>query len=415
MQPVRLIVIGAGSRGNAYSDWALRNPSRARVVAVAEPRSIWRERFAARHSLPPAACHADWRDIPSSEPAADAVLLTTPDALHVDPAVALAARGYHLLLEKPMATTAEDCRRIVEAVEQAGIICAVCHVLRYTAYTRRLKSLLDEGVVGDIVSLRHLEPVGYWHQAHSFVRGNWRNEAESAFMLLAKSCHDLDWLRHIVGSPCRSVSSFGNLKHFTPANRPAGAADRCLDCELADSCPYAAQKIYGQRLEQGHQGWPLDVLMTQVTPDNLEQTLREGPYGHCVYNCDNDVVDHQVVNLEYANGTTAAFTMTAFNRARARQTDIFGTRGEINGDGRYLRLFDFLTDRTTEIDTADEQTAVSGHGGGDWELMTAFIDAVSHKDPGRVPTGPRESLETHLTIFAAERSRLEKRTIHLPE
>ena len=157
---------------------------------------------------------------------ADAVIICTQDAMHAEPAVAFAKKGYAILLEKPMAPNEADCRRIVEAVKANGILFAVCHVMRYTRYTQMLKQVVDSGAIGEVVSLQHLEPVGYWHQAHSFVRGNWRNEQESSFMLLAKSCHDLDWIRYIMGEPCLSVSSFGALKHFNTSEKPAEAGER---------------------------------------------------------------------------------------------------------------------------------------------------------------------------------------------
>ncbi|MFD0592557.1 Gfo/Idh/MocA family protein [Catellatospora coxensis] len=241
MNPVRLALIGAGDRGNAYARWALAHPDRARFVAVAEPDPDRRARFAAAHGLDPAALHDDWRQLlADGDLAADAVVIATQDAGHADPAVAAAARGLHIMLEKPLAPTPQECVRIVDAVREAGVLLAVCHVLRYAPYTRLVKHLIDAGAIGDVVSVQHHEPVGFWHQAHSFVRGNWRREDLSSFMLLAKSCHDIDWLQHIVGRDIARVSSFGGLRHFRPENRPAAAADRCLDCAVEPDCPYSA-------------------------------------------------------------------------------------------------------------------------------------------------------------------------------
>ena len=196
--------------------------------------------------------------------------------------------------------TADACRRIVAAVKEANVTFAVCHVLRYTAFTRKLKEVLNTGVIGDIVSIQHLEGLQHWHQAHSFVRGNWRNEAESSFMLLAKCCHDLDWLRYVMGFKCLKAHSFGSLFHFNKANQPAGAADRCVECPAGVEafCPYSALKIYlRDRVFKGNTGWPTAVLTTDLTPEGVLKALQEGPYGRCVYACDNDVVDHQTVNL----------------------------------------------------------------------------------------------------------------------
>ena len=412
MHPVRLIIVGAGSRGAIYAQYAREHPAEARVVAVAEPREAHRTRLARAHGL--AAEHAvvDWRQLAARPRFADAVVIATPDALHVEPVVAFAELGYHVLLEKPMAPTAAECKRIVDAVERAGVIFAVCHVLRYTRYTERLKAIVSAGMIGEVVSVAHLEPVGYWHQAHSFVRGNWANQGRSSSMLLQKSCHDLDWLRHVVGRPCVQVSSFGNLKHFRRVAQPRGASDRCLDCGVEPDCPYSAKKIYLGRVQAGYTGWPVDVLTTDLTVAGVTEALRTGPYGRCVYACDNDVVDHQVVNLLFEGGATASFTMTGFTRGRDRETRIFGTRGELYGNGKTIEVHDFLTDKTLTIDiaVASDGSIATGHGGGDQRLMEKFVAAVATGDRRHILSGAAESLETHTIVFAAEASRADGRS-----
>lgn len=410
MPPISLLIIGAGNRGAGYATAAQLQPERVRIAGVAEPRASYRQAIAQTYNLPAQHVFADWREAASRPRFADAVVIATPDALHVEPAIAFARLGYAMLLEKPMAPNEADCRRIVDAVEQSGVIFAVGHVLRYTPYTRQIKALLAAGAIGDLVSLQHLEPVGYWHFAHSFVRGNWRNEALSSPVLLAKSCHDLDWIRHIMGAPCRAVSSFGSLRHFRAEERPAGAAERCLDCQIEPDCPYSARKIYLGRVTQGQVGWPVDVLTPDVTAVSVEAALREGPYGRCVYACDNDVLDNQVVAMQFEGGRTASFTLAAFTEAGPRRTTLFGTRGELHCDGRIIRVHDFLHDATEVFDVArltDGQPA--GHGGGDYGLMDAFVSAVAANDSSLILSGPRESLETHLMVFAAERARREGR------
>lgn len=410
MPPISLLIIGAGNRGAGYATAAQLQPERVRIAGVADPRPSYRQAIAQTYGVPAQHVFADWREAASRPRFADAVIIATPDALHVEPAIAFARLGYAMLLEKPMAPNEADCRRIVDAVEQSGIIFAVGHVLRYTPYTRQIKALLAAGAIGDLVSLQHLEPVGYWHFAHSFVRGNWRNEALSSPVLLAKSCHDLDWIRTIMDAPCRAVSSFGSLHHFRAEERPAGAAERCLDCPVEPDCPYSARKIYLGRVAQGQVGWPVDVLTPDVTAAGVEAALREGPYGRCVYACDNDVLDHQVVTMQFEGGRTASFTLAAFTEAGPRRTTLFGTRGELHCDGRTIRVHDFLHDATQEIDvarlTADQP---AGHGGGDYGLMDAFVSAVAANDPSLILSGPRESLESHLMVFAAERARREGR------
>ncbi|MDP4501749.1 Gfo/Idh/MocA family oxidoreductase [Nonomuraea sp. G32] len=407
MLMVTLAVIGAGLRGSGYARLA-REGGLAEVVAVAEPDQDRRSDFAAEHGIPVERAFADWRDLLAGERLADAVIVATQDRLHLQPAVRAAELGYHILLEKPMAPTEEDAAAIAEAADRNGVILAVCHVLRYAPYTRRLKELLDEGRIGQIMNIQHLEQVGWWHQAHSFVRGNWRNEAESAPMLLAKACHDLDWIVHIKGEMPERVSSFGKLVHFTKESRPAGAADRCLDCSIEPTCPYSARQLYMECLaDPDRHIWPLGAITRDFTEEGVLTALREGPYGRCVYACDNDVVDSQVVIMEFADGTSATCTMTAFGALEHRKTRIFGTHGSIECDGETLRVHDFLTDEVSVIDAlaGADASAASGHGGGDGALLEAFVAAVRDNNPGLVSTDAQASLATHRVVWAAEQAR----------
>ena len=418
MAPVSLLIVGAGGRGFDYARYVRDHPDEAKIVGVAEPRDPYRNRMAEEHGIRAENVFTDWRAAAERERLADAVVIATPDRLHADPAVAFAERGYAMLLEKPIAPSEADCRRVVEAVRRHGIIFSVCHVLRYTRYTRVLKQMLDDGAVGDIVSVQHLENVGWWHQAHAFVRGFWRNEAESSFMLLSKSCHDLDWIRYVLGVPCRKVSSFGSLKHFRKAEKPpeAGEAKRCVDCAYEDRCPYSAKKIYLTGIRDERPNWPSATLTPQWSVANVTRAVEVGPWGRCVYECDNDVVDHQVVILEFDGGRTASFTMTAFNAGGHRKTRIFGTRGEIYGDGSNLDHFDFLTRQRRTIDTeATDGTIAGGHGGGDEGLMASFLGAVARGEPSLILSGPDETLESHRIVFAAERARREDRVVHLAD
>ncbi|MGQ1887310.1 Gfo/Idh/MocA family protein [Serratia marcescens] len=413
-RPVRVLVVGAGARGEIYSRYALAHPDLMQVVAVAEPRDAYREPFVAQHAIAPENVFTDWRQAAGAGKLADAVLICTQDQMHLEPALAFARQGYAMLLEKPLSPDADECRAIVAEVTRQKLIFSVGHVLRYTRYTQKLKQLLRDGAIGDIISLQHLEPVGYWHQAHSFVRGNWRNDRQAAFMLLQKSCHDIDWIRYVMEQPCEQVSSFGNLRHFRQENQPAGAADNCLDCAVEANCPYSAKRIY---LGDNHKATPgfLRVLTPEPDQTTLRAALRDGPYGRCVYRCDNNVVDHQVVNMQFAGGRTASFTMTAFTRHEDRHTRIFGSRGCLEGDGRHIRITSFLDDGETHYDTDAGQDlhAMAGHGGGDYYLMQHFIAAIRANDPSQVLAGPAEALESHLMVFAAERARREAAVIAL--
>ena len=405
MDKVRVVIIGAGGRGTAYAACARDEKDKVAVVGVAEPREFFRERLVKEHNIPAENVFMTWKEAARKEKFADAVIIGTQDNMHVEPMRVFAEKGYHILLEKPMAPDAEGCREISRIAKENGIVFSVCHVLRYTCYTRKMKEIIDSGAIGEIVSMQHIEPVGYWHFAHSFVRGNWRKESESSSMLLAKSCHDLDWIRYIMDCRCESVSSFGSLKHFVRKNQPKGAAARCLDCNVESDCPYSAVRFYQSRIETKSLGWPLDVITSDLTVEGVNKALREGPYGRCVYACDNDVVDNQVVNMNFEGGRTVSFSMIGCSGFAGRKTTVFGTRGELYGDGDKIRVFDFLTDKVSEIEVKLSEADLLGHGGGDTKLFSGFIDAILARNSSKILTGPEVSLESHLIVFAAEKSR----------
>ena len=408
--PVKLAVIGAGARGFGYASFAGKYPDRLQIVAVADPDDFRRNKMGDLYNIPENMRFKGYEEFVAQPKMCDGVIISTQDNLHEAPAVACAQKGYHILLEKPMAPTADSCRRIVAAVKAAGVMFAVCHVLRYTKYTEAVRNVLKSGAIGEIMTIQHLEPLGYWHQAHSYVRGNWRNEAESSCMLLAKSCHDIDWLRGIVGKKCTQIHSFGSTRHFRASEKPAGAADRCVDCpEVVESfCPYSAKKIYFRdRLCKGHDKWPVSVLAPVIDKNTLDDALKNGPYGRCVYACDNDVVDNQVVNMTFEDGSTAQMLMTGFNFHGSRHTRIFGSHGELETDGRFVKVRRFLDDseQVYDTETANDGGILTGHGGGDLGLMENFVTALANNDQSLILTGIDETLESHLMVFAAEESR----------
>lgn len=410
--PVTIAVLGTGSRGRTFAGYAERFPDRVRVVAVADPRTHRRDTLADHHSVPEGSRFDDWRDLATRERLADAVLVLTPDNEHVEAAQQFASLGYHVMLEKPMAPTASECIELVNRVESAGIVFAVCHVLRYTQYTDAVRRVFDSGRLGRLVGIDHIEAVGWWHFAHSYVRGNWRRSDEAGPSVLTKCSHDLDWLRFLAGRPPLRVWSTGGLHHFTAVNRPTEAADHCLDCAVESDCPYSALRLYLSCLgDARREKWPLGVITTDLTEHGVLTALRDGPYGRCVYSCDNDVADHQVTTVVFDGGVTATLTMSAFTPMRRRHTRIMGTRGFLEGDGEHLTVTDFITGAVEKITT----DVSGGHDGGDDGLIRAFSHAVATGDRSVIRSGPRESLDSHLLAFAAERSRLTGRPISVAD
>ncbi|MFI6319505.1 Gfo/Idh/MocA family protein [Nonomuraea sp. NPDC050556] len=412
---VSIAVAGAGLRGQIYARNAVEG-GRARIVAVAEPDPARRAAFAAEFGVPDEGLFADWAEMAARPRLADAVVISTQDRLHVEPAVAFADLGYAILLEKPMAPTEAESRTIVEAVKRNGVIFGVGHVLRYTPYTRLLKSVIASGRLGAVASVQHLEPVGWWHMAHSFVRGLWRREDESGPMLLTKACHDIDWLLHVIGLPPRNVASFGSLVHFTHENRPEGAGTRCVSCAVEPDCPYSAKSFYlGCLGNKNREFWPLSAVTSDKTAEGVTAALTDGPYGKCVYATDNDVVDQQVVILEFEGGVTASFTMTAFTPLEHRKTRVFGSHGFVEGDGEKLRIVDFRTGEQEVLDSKNRAgaSAGDGHGGGDGGLTRAFIEAVETGEQKALGGDARDALAGHLVVWAAERARTTRSVVSL--
>ncbi|KAK7497914.1 hypothetical protein BaRGS_00010785 [Batillaria attramentaria] len=410
-KPVTCMVIGGGNRGYGYSKYAKAFPAEFKIVGVAEPRDFHRQRLQDEHQIPQGSVFKDWRDAANKDKFADCVIIATPDREHKGPAIALAKKGYRILLEKPMAVTEEECREIVTACKENNTLLAVCHVLRYSPWAKKLKEIIDSGEIGDVV--------GYWHFAHSFVRGNWRNESESACSLLTKCCHDVDLLCHWMSpQKCIRVSSFGSVSHFKKSDKPKDAGDRCMDCKIERDCPYSAQKLYLERVKQGHVGWPLKVVAEVPDIESVTDALKNGPYGRCVYECDNDVMSHQVTNMQFDNGATASLTMVAFSsRNCEREVKVYGTKGEITCDAENLpklKVFNFLTDSTREVECRSESAGLLGrHGGADYHLMRSFVGALRSGSRELIQTGADETLASHLLVFAADKARKENRVVEV--
>ena len=420
--PVTFAICGCGARGlEAYAPYQDRRPDEMKIVAGADVRPERLAMLQERYVVPEAMCFSSDQELLSQPRLADVMIVATQDRQHVPAALAALDKGYHVLLEKPISPSLEECRALQQKAHETGKAVVVCHVLRYTRFYSALESILRRGDIGKIETIDAVEHVAYWHQAHSFVRGNWRRSEETSPMILAKSCHDMDILRWLAGEPCLKVQSFGSLDYFRAGNAPAGAAERCLDgCGCKDACPYDAEKIYITDPRTGIRargaGWPCGVLASEPNEEKVWNALRTGPYGRCVFHCDNDVVDHQTVNLEFANHIHATFTMTAFTQDCRRTVKVCGTLGEVEGDmsENVLHLRRFGKPEEV-IDLQEEGGESSGHGGGDFGLMAGFCKLIA-QGGGAGLTGVDASVESHVMALAAEASRLDGgRTITLAE
>jgi len=406
-----IAVLGAGGRGGVFGDLIQRFSHLGKIVAVAEPRDEYRRSFAEQHKIPGAQVFKSWQEFCAAPRICDAVVIATLDREHVGPAVACLDKGYDLLLEKPMAVSLEDCQAIERAQRRSGKIVSVCHSMRYHNGFRKVKDLIAGGAIGRLITVDLIEQVNVWHQAHSFVRGNFSNEQRTTFMLMAKSCHDVDYLCYVIDQPCERVSSFGALTYFRRENAPPASTERCTDpCPLESTCEYSAIKRYVDTPER--HSWPAAMCSHDHSREAHLRAIQTGPYGRCVWKCDNDVVDHQVVNFQFANDITATFTMTAFTHDGGRKLRAHGTAGELYFDEKSITIKTYADRNVQRIDLAPEE---GGHGGGDARVVKEWLLALHSRDEARIVASSQESLRSHTIVFAAEKSRREKRMVELAE
>jgi len=458
-QTIQAVLIGAGQRGiDSYGPYALHYPGELNFVAVAEPDPERRARFANLHHIQPENQFESWELLLERPCLGRAALICTQDQMHTGPTLMALNAGYDVLLEKPMAPTLDECQLLVKTAESAGRQLHICHVLRYTKHFQKMKSVIESGILGDIVNVSHRENVAWWHMAHSYVRGNWRNTTLSTPMILAKCCHDLDILIWLLNDRSVNLSSVGGLIHYRPENAPAGAAQRCLDgCRAADSCRYYAPFVYvdhtplwrsiadtrrgfvswAARQQNNHpglikmlsvfipvlqtltdyRGWPSSALTNDATSENVMAALQDGPYGRCVYHCDNDVVDHQVVSMQFERGTSVTLTMHGHSHLEGRSTRIEGSnatlKSEFSHGSSWIEVNEHGSDRCTRYDITAPLR--SGHGGGDFGLIAGFVRALWENNEKAALTTARRSLESHLMAFAAEDARLGQKTVRMAD
>ena len=406
---VTVSICGCGNRGlTAYARFAAEHPDRMQVVAGADVKPERLQLLRELYGVSEENCFRSDRDLLAQPKLSDAMIIATQDKDHVRQAMAALEKGYHLILEKPVSRDLAECLDLLEKAEETDRYVMVCHELRYTPFYAKIRELLDTGAIGDVRTIDMTENVGYYHFAHSYVRGNWRKSDDSSPMILAKCCHDLDLARWFADAPCKRVQSFGSLSEFRSANAPFGAAAYCMDgCTHQADCPYDCEKVYitgAHGVLRNGEAWPMNTVVDHPTVESLEAALKEGPYGRCVYFCDNDVPDHQTVNMEFENGVTATFTVSAFSSSIYRGIKITGTEGELMGrlEKQTIVVRPF-GEKDRVYDLHEEVDAGAGHGGGDNALTEAFVEIL--ENGGTVETDLLSAIDSHVIALAAEYSR----------
>lgn len=396
---VTFSVVGLGGRASAYLS-ALQEfyPHQFEVVAVADPDAKKQARARSEYGLRDDQIFETDLALMEQPRLSDVAMVTTQDRFHLRDIQGLLGKGYDLILEKPVASSLEELKAVAELSRQyPDQMVAVCHVLRHTAFFSEIQKIVASGKFGPVVSIQHNENVGYYHFAHSYVRGPWRREAESGPVILTKSCHDMDILLYLLGSRhCRRVSSFGALSVFRPENyAPDTMAPMCVDCPQKDTCAYSAPRLYsGGKIKS--------VVFDLSSVDKVRENLGNSPYGRCVYACDNDVADHQATAIEFDGGVTATFNLSAFSAKVNRTLKIMCQYGEIRAAEKpyIIETTDFRTDETVcrELDIRDR-----GHGGGDKQFIRDFMESYLYGKPFNSTLA--QTVESHAMAFLAEESR----------
>lgn len=391
------IIIGAGGRGkDAYAPY-IKKSGIMKIVGVVEPNRQKREDFRKYYDISNDMCFEDYHELFKRGKIADSVIICTQDRMHTEPAKLAIECGYHIMLEKPVSPVPEEIDELEALVKDYDKVFITGYVLRYTPFIMKIKELLDEGVIGKVMTMQLNENEGFWHHAHSYVRGPWANSEESSPLVVAKSCHDFDLMLYLIGSKCTRISSCGTNSYFTPENAPGDVPDRCTDgCQFADSCMYNAIKLY----TEGKASYFVHKFECGDDKEAIIEALKTNEYGRCIYRCNNDVCDHQVACLNFENGATAMFTVSAFSLDNTRTLKIMGTEGEIGGcmeKGEIVvKRFKDMTEE--KINVTHDGTK---HCGGDSGIVKHFVERMENP----LIKNDLSVFESHRMAFAAEKSR----------
>ncbi|MBO5776371.1 MAG: Gfo/Idh/MocA family oxidoreductase [Clostridia bacterium] len=335
-----LAIIGIGNRGSEYLGLIkLFYGRKIKLVAICDNNPEKLKRFGKQYKIPDEMRFLSHEEFLSKGVIADGLIIATPDKEHYRMAKGALLTGYKtILLEKPLSGNIEESRELNAITKDQNAKVVVCHVLRYSNYYSKIKRAIESGKLGRILSIEQRENVGYFHYAHSYVRGEWHVEADSSPSILAKCCHDLDLIYWYADSKPISVDSNGGLYYFNKDNAPCGATPYCMGgCKAKDKCPYDAEAFYiTDNIFKAKfiKYMPVTVFgKPKVSKKEKRAILSNGKYGRCVFLNDNDVCDHQEVNITFENGISGRLTMTAFGERCERETRIVGTLGEVVARG----------------------------------------------------------------------------------
>ena len=406
--PITAVIVGAGHRAFVYSKLALTDPDKLKIVGVADPDKIRQKKAMEMFGFPKENCFDSALELSRVPKFADAVINGTMDEQHVETSIPLLKKGYDMLLEKPFATNEKEMRELVSCVKENGNKVMICHVLRYTPFYLSIKERVASGEIGDIINIQTCEHVSYHHLSTSYVRGKWANSDVCLMMGMMSDTQP------------SMISSFGSKFQFKPENAPKEAGTKCLvDCPLVDTCRYSAKRLYlDQPKRWAFYIWDkLEGIENPTDEDRINLLKGDSNYGRCIYKCDNNVVDHQSVLVNFKNGATGTHNMVGGSAGPMRRIHIIGTKGEIYGDFEeskftVAKIHPTKTDeKTVEVVdlnvNGDMVGAYGGHGGGDEKLAADFVEFLRGGKPSLACTSIFDSVAGHLCVYLADKSREE--------
>lgn len=401
MKKVRIGLIGFGNRGRLYVSFIKDLLDKVELVALCDIRVDELKESVKDFDIKHFYSNSD--DFFAAKLDLDLVLICSMDQYHFEHTRLALECGYNVLLEKPISNNLKEVETLQQLAKKKNLKVIVTYVLRYTLFYKKIKEIIDSGRIGNVININSTENVSYWHQAHSYVRGNWRNSNETGPMILTKCSHDMDLIYWLMGKNVSKISSFGELSYIKKENAPANSSTHCTDCECKDECIFNCYRFYLNNKE-----WLRPMIGDDLSEEKIMAFLDKSQYSRCAFKCDNNVVDHQIVNIEFEDKSTASHTMNAFTRWCYRDIKIMGTKGCIEGnfEEKKFTVYNFLDNSSEVVDITDYTADFVGHGGGDRIMFVELIDYIINGNKTVSLTSIDESVISHEMAFKAENSRV---------
>ena len=393
MEKVKLAIIGTGLRGAyTYAPLIAKYKDKCEIVAFVENKKGRRDLFLEKYPVDKDMVFDNLNDFIAHDKLADAVIISHYDLLHYDTAQVLLVKGYDVLVETPVANSLDGLVHLKEySLKNKDRLFMVAYNNRYSSFYTKLKEIVDDKKLGDLINISYNVDIGYQNFVHNYVRGNWRITSDTATIMLTNSCQDIDMMINLSKGKCQKVSCFSDLRIFNWENFNTKMSENCFRCSEEESCPFSAKKIYLQEDK-----FINNSVHINPTKDNLEAILKQGPYGKCVFYCDNDVCDNLTSIFKFDNKVTSNFNINAFTKESDKKIRLFYKEGEVEASFKQkeIKIKSFLNTDEKIIKIDQENT--------DEKLFLDFIDRVKNKNYKSCISDVGSVIESHVATFAAE-------------